>query len=199
MNWSSIFFFFFEKKNHKIIILNRQEQARSIKPSLSKKTFPTISQYTLFSIFFSQFIRLLQILQSIQPKPAWREWRPSISLLLHLPSTAVYHYHHQKLHHFCSHQGRPFSQCSELRSVPEYFQVKMPLRLFPFSILLELESSISKGYSNDLFVWFFFGIAEIYAFSSNDIKVGSNIEVDGAPWKVLGIVSKRYSVTIISF
>lgn len=75
----------------------------------------------------------------------------------------------------------------------------MPLRLFPFSILLELESSISKGYSNDLFVWFFFGIAEIYAFSSNDIKVGSNIEVDGAPWKVLGIVSKRYSVTIISF
>ncbi|XP_041024074.1 elongation factor P [Juglans microcarpa x Juglans regia] len=26
---------------------------------------------------------------------------------------------------------------------------------------------------------------KIYAFSSNDIKVGSNIEVDGAPWKVL--------------
>ncbi|KAD3336663.1 hypothetical protein E3N88_32182 [Mikania micrantha] len=25
----------------------------------------------------------------------------------------------------------------------------------------------------------------IYAFSSNDIKVGSNIEVDGAPWKVI--------------
>ncbi|XP_073008960.1 uncharacterized protein [Typha latifolia] len=25
----------------------------------------------------------------------------------------------------------------------------------------------------------------IYAFSSNDIKVGSNIEVDGAPWRVL--------------
>ncbi|XP_076883556.1 uncharacterized protein LOC143532374 [Bidens hawaiensis] len=25
----------------------------------------------------------------------------------------------------------------------------------------------------------------IYAYSSNDIKVGSNIEVDGAPWKVL--------------
>ncbi|GFY95738.1 elongation factor P (EF-P) family protein [Actinidia rufa] len=27
---------------------------------------------------------------------------------------------------------------------------------------------------------------EIFAFSSNDIKVGSNIEVDGAPWKVIG-------------
>ncbi|GMY25700.1 elongation factor p [Fagus crenata] len=26
---------------------------------------------------------------------------------------------------------------------------------------------------------------KIYAFSSNDIKVGSNIEVDGAPWRVL--------------
>lgn len=24
------------------------------------------------------------------------------------------------------------------------------------------------------------------AFSSNDIKVGSNIEVDGAPWRVMG-------------
>ncbi|KAJ7950122.1 elongation factor P-like [Quillaja saponaria] len=28
-------------------------------------------------------------------------------------------------------------------------------------------------------------LAEIYAFSSNDIKVGTNIEVDGAPWPVL--------------
>ncbi|XP_072953827.1 uncharacterized protein [Typha angustifolia] len=27
--------------------------------------------------------------------------------------------------------------------------------------------------------------SRIYAFSSNDIKVGSNIEVDGAPWRVL--------------
>lgn len=27
----------------------------------------------------------------------------------------------------------------------------------------------------------------IYALSSNDIKVGTNIEVDGAPWRVLGI------------
>ncbi|GKE22227.1 hypothetical protein Tco_1433739, partial [Tanacetum coccineum] len=26
----------------------------------------------------------------------------------------------------------------------------------------------------------------IYAFSSNDIKVGSNVEVDGSPWKVIG-------------
>ncbi|KAL2899818.1 Elongation factor P [Bienertia sinuspersici] len=26
---------------------------------------------------------------------------------------------------------------------------------------------------------------KIYALSSNDIKVGTNIEVDGAPWKVL--------------
>jgi len=34
---------------------------------------------------------------------------------------------------------------------------------------------------------FFFFCAEIYALSSNDIKVGSNIEVDGAPWRVLGI------------
>lgn len=31
-------------------------------------------------------------------------------------------------------------------------------------------------------------VAGIYAFSSNDIKVGSNIEVDGAPWRVLGIM-----------
>lgn len=30
--------------------------------------------------------------------------------------------------------------------------------------------------------------AEILAFTSNDIKVGSSIEVDGAPWKVLGTV-----------
>ncbi|KAH7554675.1 hypothetical protein JRO89_XS12G0256100 [Xanthoceras sorbifolium] len=28
--------------------------------------------------------------------------------------------------------------------------------------------------------------SRIYALSSNDIKVGSNIEVDGAPWRVLG-------------
>ncbi|KAL4606470.1 hypothetical protein ACB098_09G092000 [Castanea mollissima] len=28
-------------------------------------------------------------------------------------------------------------------------------------------------------------LPKIYAFSSNDIKVGSNIEVDGAPWRVL--------------
>lgn len=28
--------------------------------------------------------------------------------------------------------------------------------------------------------------AEIYALSSNDIKVGTSLEVDGAPWKVLG-------------
>lgn len=29
-------------------------------------------------------------------------------------------------------------------------------------------------------------ISGIMAFSSNDIKVGSNIEVDGAPWRVIG-------------
>lgn len=34
-----------------------------------------------------------------------------------------------------------------------------------------------------------FGLLEVYALSSNDIKVGVNIEVDGAPWKVLGLVS----------
>ncbi len=42
-------------------------------------------------------------------------------------------------------------------------------------------------------------IAEIYAFSSNDIKVGSNIEVDGAPWRVLGIfyfLSLLYSLLL---
>ncbi|XP_066360018.1 uncharacterized protein [Miscanthus floridulus] len=26
----------------------------------------------------------------------------------------------------------------------------------------------------------------VYALSSNDIRVGTNVEVDGAPWKVLG-------------
>ncbi|URE48020.1 elongation factor P, partial [Musa troglodytarum] len=31
----------------------------------------------------------------------------------------------------------------------------------------------------------FSSFPRIYAFSSNDIKVGSNIEVDGAPWRVL--------------
>ncbi|KAK9057848.1 hypothetical protein SSX86_022686 [Deinandra increscens subsp. villosa] len=30
-----------------------------------------------------------------------------------------------------------------------------------------------------------FTFPRIYAFSSNDIKVGSNIEVDGSPWKVI--------------
>jgi elongation factor P len=29
-------------------------------------------------------------------------------------------------------------------------------------------------------------LAGVYALSSNDIRVGTNIEVDGAPWKVLG-------------
>ncbi|XP_062166170.1 uncharacterized protein LOC133872613 isoform X2 [Alnus glutinosa] len=29
---------------------------------------------------------------------------------------------------------------------------------------------------------------KIYALSSNDIKVGSNIEVDGAPWRVLALL-----------
>lgn len=37
------------------------------------------------------------------------------------------------------------------------------------------------------FFTFLFEIAGIVAFSSNDIKVGSNIEVDGAPWRVLGL------------
>ena len=36
---------------------------------------------------------------------------------------------------------------------------------------------------NLLFVFF---VAEIYALSSNDIKVGTNIEVDGSPWRVIG-------------
>lgn len=31
------------------------------------------------------------------------------------------------------------------------------------------------------------GIAGIWALTSNDIRVGTNIEVDGAPWRVLGI------------
>lgn len=34
---------------------------------------------------------------------------------------------------------------------------------------------------------FLFRISGIYAFTSNDIKVGSNIEVDGAPWRVVGM------------
>jgi len=34
---------------------------------------------------------------------------------------------------------------------------------------------------------FYFFFTEIYAVSSNDIKVGTNIEVDGSPWRVLGI------------
>jgi elongation factor P len=29
-------------------------------------------------------------------------------------------------------------------------------------------------------------LAGVYALSSNDIRVGTNVEVDGAPWKVLG-------------
>jgi hypothetical protein len=29
-------------------------------------------------------------------------------------------------------------------------------------------------------------VAGVYAISSNDIRVGTNVEVDGAPWKVLG-------------
>jgi hypothetical protein len=29
-------------------------------------------------------------------------------------------------------------------------------------------------------------LAGVYAISSNDIRVGTNVEVDGAPWKVLG-------------
>lgn len=40
-------------------------------------------------------------------------------------------------------------------------------------------------------------IAGIYAFSSNDIKVGSNIEVDGTPWKVIGIPFPNHSKFII--
>uniref|UniRef100_A0A0E0F8Z0 Uncharacterized protein n=1 Tax=Oryza meridionalis TaxID=40149 RepID=A0A0E0F8Z0_9ORYZ len=31
-------------------------------------------------------------------------------------------------------------------------------------------------------------LPRVYALSSNDIRVGSNLEVDGAPWKVLGLL-----------
>lgn len=34
----------------------------------------------------------------------------------------------------------------------------------------------------------------IFAFSSNDIKVGANIEVDGAPWRVIGELA-NFTVT----
>jgi hypothetical protein len=48
-------------------------------------------------------------------------------------------------------------------------------------------------------------LAGVYAISSNDIRVGTNVEVDGAPWKVLGdktvhsspflLLSEGYSFT----
>lgn len=46
--------------------------------------------------------------------------------------------------------------------------------------------------------------AGIYALSSNDIKVGTSIEVDGAPWRVLGIPSfflssSKLYVCMVSF
>lgn len=39
-----------------------------------------------------------------------------------------------------------------------------------------------------LLLLFSFVVAGIYALTSNDIKVGTNIEVDGAPWRVLGTI-----------
>lgn len=42
---------------------------------------------------------------------------------------------------------------------------------------------------------FFF--TEIYALSSNDIKVGTNIEVDGSPMRVLGIYIFLISIMFV--
>lgn len=42
-------------------------------------------------------------------------------------------------------------------------------------------------------------ISGIMAFSSNDIKVGSNIEVDGAPWRVIGTYSYIFFFLLICF
>lgn len=41
----------------------------------------------------------------------------------------------------------------------------------------------------------------IVAFTSNDIKVGSNLEVDGSPWRVLGVncVSHHATFCVYSF
>jgi hypothetical protein len=38
----------------------------------------------------------------------------------------------------------------------------------------------------------------LYALSSNDIKVGINLEVDGAPWKIIGNKLNPSSFTSVS-
>lgn len=40
---------------------------------------------------------------------------------------------------------------------------------------------------------------EICAFSSNDIKVGSNVEVDGAPWRVIGTLLVHSCLIILLY
>lgn len=40
--------------------------------------------------------------------------------------------------------------------------------------------------------------AEIYAVTSNDIKVGLNIEVDGNPWKVIGNSTLPYLMYVVN-
>lgn len=53
-------------------------------------------------------------------------------------------------------------------------------------LILCAKFNVMLRFFEGICMMFFFFLAEIYALSSNDIKVGSNLEVDGAPWKVLG-------------
>lgn len=63
---------------------------------------------------------------------------------------------------------------------------------FLFSPFIVLEKFLFYKY-----IYIFFLILlwiGIFAFSSNDIKVGANIEVDGAPWRVIGELA-NFTVT----
>ncbi|KAL3326475.1 hypothetical protein AABB24_037241 [Solanum stoloniferum] len=64
----------------------------------------------------------------------------------------------------------------------------LKLSLFPNSCSLSTSSSLSSNpflVSTSIFRRTSHSFPKIFAFSSNDIKVGSNIEVDGSPCKVI--------------
>ena len=72
--------------------------------------------------------------------------------------------------------------------------------LYPSSLLSVntiSSATVSEFRAPDVLLLFHAGsltclLAGVYALSSNDIRVGTNVEVDGAPWKVLG--DKHFSL-----
>lgn len=134
---------------------------------------------------------LLSFQRSEQAVYSWRAETPqpmAAILLCNASSASAFSpaAHRQRLP-FRFLRSRPFSV-----SPGPPPQVRVPGSSVNHSILplKFLVSKCSSDYhSHGSSVLIFVSLSGIYALSSNDIKVGTNIEVDGAPWQVLGCSS----------